>query len=67
ALGRSASMAREQQPETDIGARHTGLERLRESIEHLLMTSEVQYGVRFDDHCTDSQFAYSWAAIWSEN
>ena len=60
-------MAREQQLDTDIGARHTGLERLRESIERLLLTSEVQYGVRFDNNCADCEFAYSWAAIWSEN
>jgi hypothetical protein len=60
-------MARQQEPATDIGARYTGLERLRESIERLLLNSEVQYGVRFDDNCADSEFAYSWAAIWSEN
>ena len=60
-------MAREQQPDTDIGARHTGLERLRESIERLLLTSDVQYGVRFDNSCAGSEFSYSWAAIWSEN
>jgi hypothetical protein len=60
-------MAREQQTDTGIGARHMGLERLRESIERLLLTSEVQYSVRFDNHCAGSEFAYSWAAIWSEN
>jgi hypothetical protein len=60
-------MAREEQPATDIGARRTGLERLRESIERLLLNSDVQYSVRFDNSCADSEFAYSWAAIWSEN
>jgi len=58
-------MAREQPPDTDIGARHS--ERLRESIERFLLSSEVQYGVRFDNHCAGSDFAYSWSAIWSEN
>jgi len=60
-------MAREQQPDTDIGARYTGLERLRESIERLLVTSDVRYGVRFDNNCAGPEFSYSWAAIWSEN
>ncbi len=53
--------------EIEIRAHHVGLERLRESIERLLVSSEVQYGVRFDHESTGGEFAYSWAAIWSEN
>jgi hypothetical protein len=60
-------MAREQRPEKKAGAHHVGLERLRERIERVLLNSDVQYGVRFDDDSAGGEFAYSWAAIWSEN
>jgi hypothetical protein len=60
-------MAQERQPESDIGVHHLGLERLKECIERVLRSSEVQYGVRFDNENVGSEFAYSWAAIWSEN
>ncbi len=46
---------------------HIGLERLRECIERLLLSSEVQYAVRFDNDRADGEFTYSWTAIWSEN
>ena len=59
-------MAQERQPESEIIV-YVGLERLREGIERLLLSSEVQYGVCFDDESAGSEFAYSWAAIWSEN
>ena len=51
----------------EIPASDEGLDRLRESIERLLMSSDVQYGVRFDNEWAGGEFAYSWAAIWSEN
>jgi hypothetical protein len=60
-------MAPEQQLETKVGAHHMGLERLRERIERVLLRSDVHYSVGFDHGSADGEFAYSWAAIWSEN
>jgi hypothetical protein len=60
-------MGRDPQGETEFGAHHVGLERLRELLERVLLSSEVQYSVRFDDDRASGEFAYSWAAIWSEN
>jgi len=67
AIGRRTGMAREPQGETEFRAHHVGLERLREHLERVLLSSEVQYGVRFDEDSASGEFAYSWAAIWSEN
>jgi|SRR5437879_7755829 len=67
AIGRRAGMARRPQGKTEFGANHVGLERLRERLERVLLSSEVQYAVRFDDDSASGEFAYSWAAIWSEN
>jgi len=39
----------------------------RIALERVLLSSEVQYGVRFDEDSASGEFAYSWAAIWSEN
>ena len=66
-MGRRKSLAREQQPESRPQAHHIGLERLRERIERVLLSSEVEYGIRFDNETAGGEFAYSWAAIWSEN
>jgi hypothetical protein len=43
-----------------------GLESLRERIERVLR-SDKHYSVRFDNSSVNGEFAYSWAAIWSEN
>lgn len=32
-----------------------------------VLRSDKQYGVRFDNDGANGEFAYSWAAIWSEN
>ena len=32
-----------------------------------VLRSDKQYAVRFDNASADGEFAYSWAAIWSEN
>jgi len=66
-MGRRPGMARERQPETEFRAHHIGLERLRECIERVLLSSDVQYGVRFDNDSAGGEFAYSWAAICSKN
>lgn len=60
-------MAREEQGESEMRAHHIGLERLKECIERVLVSADVQYCVRFDDDAAGGEFAYSWAAIWSEN
>jgi hypothetical protein len=43
-----------------------GVESLRERMERVLR-SDKHYGVRFDNSSATGEFAYSWAAIWSEN
>lgn len=32
-----------------------------------VLRSDMEYGVRFDNGSANGEFAYSWAAIWSEN
>ena len=59
-------MAQEQQQESALRC-YIGLERLKECIERVLVSADVQYCVRFDDDAAGGEFAYSWAAIWSEN
>jgi len=60
-------MAREQNPDVNLKIHPIGLERLKEYIERALPTADVNYSVSFDNESTGIQFAYSWAAIWSEN
>ena len=60
-------MAREEQGESEMRRHPIAVERLREHIENLLRSADVEYGVCFDEEASGSQFAYSWAAIWSEN
>jgi hypothetical protein len=60
-------MERERQRVAKIGVQYIiGLESLRERMERVLR-SDAQYGVRFDNDSASGEFAYSWAAIWSEN
>jgi len=60
-------MERERQRAAKIGVHYIiGVESLRERMERV-MKSEVRYGVRFDNDSAKGEFAYSWAAIWSEN
>jgi hypothetical protein len=60
-------MDRERQRMAKIGAHYIiGVESLRERMERVLR-SDKEYGVRFDNGSADGEFAYSWAAIWSEN
>ena len=60
-------MERERQRMAKIGVHYIiGLESLRERMERVLK-SDTQYGVRFDNESANGEFAYSWAAIWSEN
>lgn len=60
-------MAGEQNPDANFRTHPIGFERLKEYIERALPTGELSYNVRFDDESAGIQFAYSWAAIWSEN
>ena len=60
-------MAREQNLDINLRIHPISLERLKEYIERVLPTADLNYGVRFDDESAGIQFAYSWAAIWSEN
>jgi hypothetical protein len=60
-------MAREEHGESEMRGHPIAIERLKERIENLLLSADVEYGVRFDDNVSGGQFAYSWAAIWSEN
>lgn len=58
---------RERPKPTKIGIYYIiGVESLRERIERVLR-SDKHYGIRFDDSSANGEFAYSWAAIWSEN
>ena len=60
-------MERERQRMAKIGVHYIiGLESLRERMERVLK-SDTQYRVRFDNDSVNGEFAYSWAAIWSEN
>jgi hypothetical protein len=60
-------MAADRRLETDFRAHPIALERLRKCIERLLLSSDVEYQVRFGNESVSAEFAYSWAAIWSEN
>jgi hypothetical protein len=60
-------MGREENLDLNFRASTIALERLKEYIERALPTCELSYGVRFDNENAGLQFAYSWAAIWSEN
>ena len=60
-------MDRERQRAAKVGLHYIiGAESLRERMERVLR-SDKQYGVRFDNDGANGEFAYSWAAIWSEN
>jgi hypothetical protein len=60
-------MASEEDRDLSFRTNAIALERLKEYIERALPTCDVSYGVRFDNDSAGVQFAYSWAAIWSEN
>jgi hypothetical protein len=60
-------MASDENLDVNFRRHPIGLERLKEYIERALPTSDLNYGVRFDNESAGLQFAYSWAAIWSEN
>jgi hypothetical protein len=60
-------MAREEQGESEMRRHVVAVERLKERIARVLLSAEVGYGVRFDEEASSGEFAYSWAAIWSEN
>lgn len=60
-------MDRERKRAAEVISGYIGLGQLRERIERLLLSSDVQYGVRFDNGGAEGEFVYSWAAIWSEN
>jgi hypothetical protein len=60
-------MGSEENLDLNLRRHPIGLERLKEYIERTLPTSDLNYGVRFENESAGLQFAYSWAAIWSEN
>lgn len=60
-------MTGERPLETDFRAHPIALERLRQCIQGLLLSSDVEYRVGFDTERAGAEFAYSWDAIWSEN
>jgi hypothetical protein len=60
-------MASEENLNLNFKAHLIALERLKECIERALPDADLNYAVRFDNERAGVQFAYSWAAIWSEN